>query len=105
MASGNGQSGYLIELQPRAAAQLEGLRDLAIKRRVAASFTADLLTVTGRLEADPVGWGDTLNDYKKLDMVRRRGRSTFVYVYYAFHPTLRTVYVQGFQINPYGPLA
>lgn len=105
MASGDGRQEYAVEFQPRALDQLERLRDRAIAARVAVSFTEDIARVVARLKTDPVGWGDALNDYKTLHMVRRRGQSTFVYVYYAFHPTLRTVYVQSLQINPYGPLA
>ena len=105
MASGNGRPGYTVEFQPRALEQLKRLRDQAIAGRVAVSFTADIRQVVATLKTDPVGWGDSLNDYKTLEMVRRRGQSPFVYVYYSFHPKLQTVYVQGFQINPYGPLA
>lgn len=106
MASTNGEADrpIRVEQQPRAQRQLEGLRDLALARRVALSFAEDLRTVLGRLKTDPVGWGDSLNDYKSLGMIRRRGQSVFVYVDYTYHPGLRTVTVQGWQVNPYGPL-
>ena len=107
MASGNGEAErpIRVEQQPRADRQLRVLRDLAIGQRVAQSFAVDLRDILVRLKTDPAGWGDTLNNYKSLGMIRRRGRATFVYVYYTFHPELRTVTIQGWQINPYGPLA
>lgn len=104
MANSNGGPPYaLVYLEPANAALRHSLA-LALKRRVARSLSADLRWVEAQLAARPHHWGDPLNRYRVLELVRRRGHSTFFYVYYGVHRKSRTVYIRDFHIDPAGPL-
>jgi len=104
MATPNGQPEYKVSLLPAIRDKLQAFWAQAEQRGLGPLFLIDAEGVERRLIRDPLNWGDPLFEYHKLGMVKLRGRSTFLYVYYSVHKQGRVVVVQDLDINPHGPL-